>query len=552
MSDPLVDALDRATRAMADMAKEMGAANQAAQKAARDAEYEKKREAARTPEQRAYERIDKEQAAREEEAAYQKARHREGLTPWSERLFGKGGFQGAVIGGAGIHYAATAIQQVAHGLSALGNSFLDARQKVQSIVESIPVLGTLMHGLRELGEAVSGTADVLRRQAMAFSLRGAEEPATLRNVQEEGALRMRGAGLAAVAAARERQAQAGLAGAGLAAPRGAALYDPLMMGRFGRQLGLAQTRLTHEAELAGLQAEAEKIQGRGVQLDAVRSSLRDDLAAAKAREEAIRAEPGWGNAGIRGAQAAGPVGFAAGHAAETFGFGDYFTGGYKGRLDEAMRERVLAAEKLELIEEQIAGHQKETQASQAALAQKRKELAQDDLAMAREKLGVLREQEGILRGTASSFYRMVGGEREMLLAWKKQADEKGFDSLLPTQVDDMVSMGGGAGSVVGRWAERNIAQLMDKDPGFKEFAKVWDDPALKGGPLGIGQNLREQARLEKEIWEMSHKVEAKAAASFNAAFDNFLDRLIKAMDGKVTAAVARLEGQLRHQQAGLQ
>lgn len=435
-------------------------------------------------------------------------------TKWSEAgPLGKAAGIGTAAG-VGVTFLGSSLQGLAERVNKLGDPFLDVGQKMQALREGIPVVGGLLKGLREFGEALSGVAAQLAQQEQLAQLIGTISEGRMAGAHEEAGLRTRGAGLQAVAGARWLQQRQGFAGLGVADP--AQPLDPLQMARFGRQVGYATQRQTLEAEQAGLSREGVGLAAELDRLEKARTGAADFHGRASARVGHYRAER---------ERLGRPVA--------------------KGELDQAMRDQLQGAQELQRIEEQIKKTKEEAQTNALAQAEKEKQIGLNRLESEKEKLSLLREQEGVLRGTASSFYDLHGGQREMILAWKKQADTKGFGSLLPQQVRMMAQMGGAG---VQRWAERNIMEEMSKDPKFKEFAGAFarGDALMQGADLSVTGNVRQQVQLEKTLADLGRDVEAKAAAAFAAAFGKSIDGLVKAIDDVVNARVRELQARLQH------
>lgn len=536
-------AIEKAASALDKAAASAQRAEQTAAKKARQAKREKQAEqaATATPQQRALRRIERERQEKEDEKEYQKQRTARGLDEKSSLLGGLferytgskweklGGLGKATsLGGlalAGVQTAGWAMSRFADGLNKINDPLMDAGQRFRAVTEGLPVIGGFIKGLRELQEAVSGVAGRIALNTRKHQL---DTPRTLgwyETMQSEYGLHVRQSGLAGAAETLAEQEKGGFAGLGVADPGNP--LDPLQMARFGRQIGYARERQGLEAEGARLNQETIERNSRLQQLERERKKLavRDE-----SRENAI--------ARIEEARKRGyDVSYRTGERVKV---GSNYG---KVQLVKAAEDRILIAQEALKVEEQIKKVKEEQQAGALAVAENQKKTAENALHAEREKLALLREQGELLRGTAQSFGRSTAGERAMALAWVKQANEKGFDSLIPKQVATIEKV---YGPVASRWAERNYTQQAARDPNFKEAVAAFGDPSLKGANLDPVANVRQQVELQKTLVELGQKVETKAAAAFEKAFGNSIDGLVKAMERIVNARVAELEARLKH------
>lgn len=427
---------------------------------------------------------------------------------------------------------------LARKLDILSDPFTTGHQKVTGATESIPVLGTVLRGLREFGEALQGLNTKLKLQAFEAEIESTKEPLRIEHESQRYGLGIRQAGRTGLARARAAQAAAGFAGTGIADP--SSVFDPLVMGRFSRQLGYAEHRMTLEAERTGLGDELGALEAEGVRLQDVMGAATHNRDKAMFRRDIAQLQLGGQMPAI------GPDPFSA--------FGQIAMRSVSGGAAKPQADLQRAHLDLVREEAQVGQVAKQTQENilqiqekKSAIAQKDKEIAQAGIALEREKLGVLREQSDIIRGSSQSYFRAIGGRREMALAWLKQANEKGFQTLIPQQVDEIVGVLGQAG---GRWAQRNYEQMASRDPKFQDALRQLNDPALQGADFNLGKNLEAQRDLEKTIWDMTLKTEAKATAAFADAFGTSIDRLVAAMQKVMDAKVAELDARLRMQAQG--
>lgn len=430
---------------------------------------------------------------------------------------GMGGMLSGAMSAAGVAAAGQGMSMVASSLDKLNDSTLSASQRTQAFAESLPLVGSFVRGIREMTEAVQGVTDRLRRQALAGEIHGLENPSRLATEFKQGELSTSSAGRRGLADYWQGQARAGFAGLGVADPRN--LYDPYQRSAFSRQIGLAQSRQGIQAEIAEVEARqrGQEKERKNAEWEAGVAS--NDAGEAKENYERLRKEKG------------GP----------TFLGINVYSNRNKAEIDQAARDaqhtaqlEIQAREKLKRITE-------EGQQTAIELEQKKSAAVRASIDIEKEKLTVLKEQEGIVRAQTQSWGRATGAERQVMLAWAKQA-QKDPNSLARGQLDKLANY---APNMVARIYE----QRGERDPGLREFQDLTKD--LNNTPQGLGDNMREQQALEKKIADMSAKSAASAAEASSKAFDSFVKQIIDQFDAILKAKLAELTaGQIRRANGG--
>lgn len=441
-------------------------------------------------------RVARERTSSLQQSAYQQALQASGVPSGLYATMGApgsglGGAMGAAAGAMGVYAAGHAMSAAAGAMAKLGDSTKRFDERLMSAAEGIPVVGTLVKGFRDLAEAVKGSADAMRRQAMAAEAIGGTMPMQHRARYAEMGAGTQAGVLRSTSTFWAGQARRGFAGLGVADPRN--LYDPYQAGAFSRQIGLAQSKQGILAGIAETEARGRGLNDERVGLDNLRTGAMDRLRSAQGDEQKARAGAHW--------------------------LGSSVFGNSKAEIDRASRAQLQASRELMEIEQKIKENTENRQQNAMELERKRGELVGHSIALEKERLTVLKEQEGIVRAQTQGWGRATGAERQVATAWARQAQR------------DPNSLARGQWDYLQRFAPNFVARHMEQrgeaDPMLREFQALTG--TLNNTPQGLGANLREQQDVEKRIAELSTKKSADTARLLEGAFGKFTDDIIAAL-----------------------
>lgn len=403
-----------------------------------------------------------------------------------------------------------AMANTASSMEKLNDSTLTAGQRIQGFAESLPVVGQLARGLRELGNAVTGTTDALHRQAQSADRIAANMAAVHATEGQKIGMNIEGAGRLGRASVAATMAGRGFAGLGVAdlADRN----NPMMFGSWVRQIDISR-------------------QEQGARLGLAEAQARHD-AAVREQEKALT-----GRDKVRGEFDKADKRFQAAEAAGRGWSWLSVTGGTKTEIDEAGRARKQASDDLIAKEQHLQEATRARQESALEMERKRGEIIQSNISREQERLGILQQQEGLVRAQTQAFGGALKPQRQMAVSFLRQAEQKGWGSLMPSQLDMISRMGGG------QRVQRELERRGEADPLTGEFRRLLGE----GGnmPQGLSENLESQDKSRRSIAEMQMNLEASTTKAFAEKFDKFIDTLLKSMDRVVQEKAKELETRQR-------
>jgi hypothetical protein len=360
----------------------------------------------------------------------------------------------------------SAMRELAAGFNTMGNSTLSATQRMQQFGEGLPVIGTLISGLRHLSESLMGVSDRIRMAAqfgeITRSMQSAGLNASLRKYGGMTELDEQRGRLIALAGTELQ----GFDGLGVGDIGG--LNDPMRRASWERQIGIASQRDPIRANIGALEGRMTGLQREAQMLEMERRTAVGNLERATEREGAAR----------RGS-------FTAQNYL-TFGM---FDGSNKALLTEAVTERANAATQVSRIEEEIARNMERQKATNQELGRERNHEARVMIEFERERLQVLKEQEGMIRQQSYSFGRMTGAERQYMLNLARKFKERGGANMLPQELDQL-------NAVLPYQVGRAFESRGEAAPELQQIRGLFpDDPTAQG----LAANLRGQTDLQKRL-----------------------------------------------------
>ncbi len=427
-----------------------------------------------------------------------------------------GGAAGMGLAGVGLGVAAfatlgAAASTAAKGINTLGDETMTAGQRTRAFRESLPLIGNIFRGFRELNQAMTGFADTMRRIGDR-----ADDMMTLRQAQAVGALQLGGA-----------QREVDTASARAAAAR--IPYDVerrFDRGTFTGRVAAAEQRMTEPARDERVRAQREAVataQDATIQETRTKAA-REDVrraglalnAAEKEQLKAIRAQE-RGGAG----QTTGPP------VAPRSSFSRFFLGtlgflGDRGARDTLNVQNAMAARGGAGVQ---PGEDLGVQRNRAdtALTQANRDLAAAQTAAVRE--------EAALVEKANAAKRAGAGFRQAELNVQKAQLE-----VLRSQEERMSSQQRRLGAMTAGEYERAKAAAMY----IKEF-----------GTAGATREILDQARLvaPEHLGNIEEKAGAGRAQEFaRAGFDDYQStrgKILEEVRKQVDAIPANIKVQVQ-------
>lgn len=470
-----------------------------------------------------------------------------GLPTWAGVARGYG------IAGVAAYATAAAgertLTSFARAMDLVNNSSLDATLKVRGLAETIPIFGGLARAWNQFRDASTGANDIRREGDRRNELREFMAPVRARVEREQMDVRLRQADVAAQARAQAGVPDAvrgtvGYIGANRSTLAGEREYQ------FGRQLqpslaAVAQAKADAEranAAVAAARREAEAADQRyrtareeGGRLRAERDRLarlpqqyEDERGnAARARGEQYR------QAVLRG-DAAGAQAALRGHLLDRADFD----------RTQSSPERLIAMRQAQ--EGNIAAQAAETEGARTNALTAQARIEQEILAAHnkqldlrrlqneadRQRLSVLQQQEAILKGQAGSFGGLSKGEQNAALAFARQAQQFGFESLTP----EMKAQLGRAG--FSDYVTKGNIEQAAKDPAFQEISKILGETANLGTLSG---NRAEQAKVEGQITVQYQVDVARLAAELDQKIRESHEKQLQAIFDAINVAIQGFE-----------
>lgn len=388
----------------------------------------------------------------------------------------------------------SAMQQLAAGFNAMGNSTMTATQRIQAFSEGLPVIGTLIAGLRQLSESIMGVSDRIRM---------ATQFGEITRTMQAGTLRTTMARYGGMTEVGEQQGRLiALAGTELQGFEGlgvgdiGALNDPMRRASWERQIGIAGQRDAIRANIGAVEGRMAGLRTEREVLEIERQRATMNLEQATEREQGTRKSS-----------------FTAFNYL-TFGA---FDGANKASLTEAVTARANAATNLKQIEEKIAENIEKEKASTQELARERNREARVMIELDRERLQVLREQEGMIRQQSHGFGRMTGAERQYMLNLARKFKERGGAGMLPQELDQL-------NAVLPYQVGRAFEARGEAAPELQAIRGLFPGDPASGG---LAANLRGQTDLQKRLYELTAKAEADLGRTLEDGLGRFLQSLIK-------------------------
>lgn len=416
------------------------------------------------------------------------------------------GIASAVAGPAVALYGlGSQMTQVSQTLNTLSDTTANAATRMRALYESAPVFGLLVRQLNQFSDALRGVTAALHISAQRHETLQAAYSGEPERVAFRGQLGTESARLGGVAGMRRAQQWLGFAGLGVPGLSDADRFSPMMMGRFERQIGIAQQRQAAEAELHGADREVAALERR-------QGVLAKEEERWKASRERGMERFNWFNA------QAGTVAPA-------------FAGNVRVEMDDAAREVQRSEQALLQTREQQKAADEQLRDKGLERDRKRHELLKIDVALERERLGVLREQEQLQRGTGSTLSGMLPMQRGLINQFVRQMNERGFESLNIYQRQAIA----GAGPMGQMVVQRGLEQMAENDPIGREIQRglARNLPEMAGAPANLGENLRQQEGLQKRLVELTQQIEANTAEAFAKTFDSFIEVLMKRLEAVI-------------------
>ena len=379
-----------------------------------------------------------------------------------------------------------------NSLDKLNDSTLTTTSRMGAFVETLPVIGQFTRGLREAISGLAGLSDRLRTQSQI-----AETAASINQgvrtsfdfqggLEVERAIRSGRAGMAGAMAGR------GFAGLGVDDP--ANLYDPFQATAFTRQISIAQQSQLVQLGIGDATSRVTALDEQIRRAEQNRRLAEDRVRGSQAMDSRARAGVSWMG---------------------------YLSGSDKGDIDKSSRELLNNRQDLIAWEEKIRDLTRQRQEAGIDLERKRGEELQLNVTREQERLRVLQEQEGLVRAQTQAFGAMYPGQRQMAVNFLRQAKEKGSDTLTPFMLTFLRNAG------AGQWVAREFERRGEKDPLNKEFQQLQGPEGNM--PQTLGENLAAQRQAQKNLAELSMKIEASTTEAFSREFEKFVKTLISQM-----------------------
>lgn len=444
---------------------------------------------------------------------------------WSRPLntmgVGLGGLVGGYVGLSAAQGTAHGAEQLAAASGRAGEAF---RLMTQSIVDSIPVIGTLNRTIGTLAEAVTGVAAVkagahrfLAGATAQNELFGTQRELRFGAANELNQFRIQRSGLADTTAGASAY-RAALEEAGvLESLRPRARFGEATEATGGVRAGLLQSQATYDSTTRRLSTATR---GLGESQD----SLRD-----------LRGQtPGLRSVATSADQRAQEIARMAENEAGP-------AEGFKAREMEYAARAAAANQRLAENQHRIAEQElqvkeriRQVEAAQNELAQRGYNVAQARLAVDRDRLVIVTQQVEAGRAGAAAAGASRPGELQATAAAIRQAQQYGIE----TTTDQQRALIGGFGPAGQDFLQRRFEERGRNLPGFQEVQGL-----LGQQPLGGLENQRAalQDAIERGGAVAAEKLAQETEGAFNRAMDKIADALVRIVDVKMGELAAKID-----------
>ncbi len=405
-----------------------------------------------------------------------------------------------------------AADETAKLLRTMSDSSLTLGQMRRQVLEGLPVLGGFFRSARELGEALSGASEMIRRSKFELALKEAFIPQAGANLRQ-----MDTAGIAAASAA----ASAGMLG-GVQA-----------RGMLGSRLSWTGQRAFDEERMMGASRDEAALSGPRIDaaimgLGAARKPLLDSEA--RIRELEARREK------VSGARAINAMGEAEGGGGVLFGGAAGLGMGAAGRFraNEVKHTAEIAAIDKELDQERQRKLKAldEVKGKTLEVTQAEAQARKANIAVMHAELAVLEQRDRLLRGQLQAVGHMGRGDRNMMAHALERIDRVGWDAAGPMARQMAMQMNPDKANKLAEKAAEDSG-VMDRLPG---------DWRQKGTREGLDKQIREK---EKEGRDAALADVKESAAAYDKTMKAFTMQLADALAAQLAGFKQAFEEALR-------